>query len=470
MIRRLLLFILLLPLYAAAQSGSTGGTVRSTGTIAANDCVKFVSKNVITTAGAACGTGSGSGTVTSVLGTANQITSDGSTTTPTLTIPSTFIAPGSIAATTTVSAAAGSAAAAGLSVREAGTGLYSSASGILLADVNGTPSLEFTLSSAQPQVFSAALSWIGFASATLPGTCDTGFSRDSAGVIDVGNCVTNGSKTGTLKALALNLADTAANTDLTMKNTTAAVVGTSQGSPILALCGRAFHGSADVEDCMTLKDLPGNGNDAVVAFTIGHTGTSTGVVQTLFTSGNVTNPGVAFTTQPGTGIWETGGDLRISRQGTDMLDFASTGPAIRPTIPLAFYDGAFALNVALSHDSSISGLLDVGGNTTAGNSTGKLKAAGYISGGTKFTTDTGCGTPTSLVGGATAGTFVANATSCTVVITMGDTATAPTGWACTVSDRTTGNLFRQTASSATTATVSGTAISSDVISFSCTGY
>jgi hypothetical protein len=66
------------------------------------------------------------------------------------------------------------------------------------------------------------------------------------------------------------------------KNTTAAVVGTSQGSPVTALCGRAFHGSADVEDCMTFSELPGNGNDAAITFTIGHTGTSTGTPTTSF--------------------------------------------------------------------------------------------------------------------------------------------------------------------------------------------
>jgi hypothetical protein len=66
------------------------------------------------------------------------------------------------------------------------------------------------------------------------------------------------------------------------KNTTAAVVGTSQGSPVNALCGRAFHGSADVEDCLTLGELPGNGNDAAITFTVGHTGTSTGQVDTVF--------------------------------------------------------------------------------------------------------------------------------------------------------------------------------------------
>ena len=62
------------------------------------------------------------------------------------------------------------------------------------------------------------------------------------------------------------------------KNTTAAVVGTSQGSPVLAGCGRAFHASADVEDCWTISELPGNGNDAGITINIGHTGTSTGLV------------------------------------------------------------------------------------------------------------------------------------------------------------------------------------------------
>lgn len=60
------------------------------------------------------GGSSGSGTVTGVLGTTNQIASDGSPTTPTLSIPSTFIAPGSIAATTSLTSGANSGAAGSL--------------------------------------------------------------------------------------------------------------------------------------------------------------------------------------------------------------------------------------------------------------------------------------------------------------------------------------------------------------------
>ena len=78
------------------------------------------------------------------------------------------------------------------------------------------------------------------------------------------------------------------------KNTTAAVVGTSQGSPVQSLCGTAFHGSASVEDCMTFSELPGNGNDAAITQTIGHTGSSTGQVN-LVVAGSIQagNPGGA---------------------------------------------------------------------------------------------------------------------------------------------------------------------------------
>ena len=108
---------------------------------------------------------------------------------------------------------------------------------------------------------------------------------------------------------------------------------------------------------------------------------------------------------------------------------------------------------------------------------GKLEAAGYISKGTKFTTNQGCGenTTTNLAGGATAGTITTvGSTSCSTIVTMGDTATAPNGWSCTAIDLTTsGDVTNphQTATSATTATLaSGTIVAADVIQFSCIGY
>lgn len=97
---------------------------------------------------------------------------------------------------------------------------------------------------------------------------------------------------------------------------------------------------------------------------------------------------------------------------------------------------------------------------------------GFVSGGTKFTT-TGCSV-SATTGGANAGTYTSGTTgACAVVITINGAtgATAPNGWACYASDRTTpADLITQTASTATTATLSGVTVSGDVISFGCIGY
>lgn len=75
---------------------------------------------------------------------------------------------------------------------------------------------------------------------------------------------------------------TALSSFFSWKNTTAANSGTSQGSPFLNICGREWHSSADVEGCITLNFLPGNGADAASTFTIAHSGTATGAVTTVF--------------------------------------------------------------------------------------------------------------------------------------------------------------------------------------------
>lgn len=90
--------------------------------------------------------------------------------------------------------------------------------------------------------------------------------------------------------------------------------------------------------------------------------------------------------------------------------------------------------------------------------------------GTTFSVS-GCATTSALTGGATAGSFATTTTgTCTAVVTMGSSATATNGWSCTVSDQTTGNLMRQTASTTTTATLAGTTVSGDTVVFSCVGY
>jgi hypothetical protein len=97
-----------------------------------------------------------------------------------------------------------------------------------------------------------------------------------------------------------------------------------------------------------------------------------------------------------------------------------------------------------------------------------LNTANMFAGGTTFTAS-GCNNST-LVGGATAGSYDSGTSgTCTVVLTTG--VTAPHGYACTANDlTTTADTIKQTASSQTTATLSGTTASGDVISFACTPY
>lgn len=91
------------------------------------------------------------------------------------------------------------------------------------------------------------------------------------------------------------------------------------------------------------------------------------------------------------------------------------------------------------------------------------------SAGTTFTIASGCGTPTSLTGGPTAGTFTSTTTSCDPVITL---PTAPHGWACYAADITSAHavVFTQTGSSTTSCTVSGTITSGDTVSFMAFAY
>lgn len=121
----------------------------------------------------------------------------------------------------------------------------------------------------------------------------------------------------------------------------------------------------------------------------------------------------------------------------------------------------------LSRDSA--GVVDVGSGAVQ-NTTGKVKAAGYMSAGTTFTGNAGCA-ETLLTGGATAGSFKAGATGCTIVITMGNSATAPNGWSCSVWDTTTtADTLKETAFTTTTVTLSGTVAVNDIIIFNCMGF
>jgi hypothetical protein len=126
----------------------------------------------------------------------------------------------------------------------------------------------------------------------------------------------------------------------------------------------------------------------------------------------------------------------------------------------------------ISVDRDAAGILGVtaSGGTTAANYRA-IKASAHYVAGTTFTAS-GCSNGT-LVGGATSGKMTLGAASCTVVVTMGNSATAPNGWACSVEDQTTAAaLVSQSASTTTTASFSVpvAAGGTDVLVFGCFGY
>jgi hypothetical protein len=109
-------------------------------------------------------------------------------------------------------------------------------------------------------------------------------------------------------------------------------------------------------------------------------------------------------------------------------------------------------------------------DSTAGvvNASTAVYSPGVISNGTTFTIASGCGTPTSLTGGSTSGSFAAGQAACAPVIGL---PTAPNGWYCEARDLTTpADLLTQTAKSTSSCTLSGTVVSGDTIVFRAQGY
>jgi hypothetical protein len=204
-------------------------------------------------------------------------------------------------------------------------------------------------------------------------------------------------------------------------------------------------------------------------------GTVGGVI--LGPNGSPTAPTYSFSTFPTIGLY-TNANLGpvlannadifgVNSSGTLLLGFATTCYSWSSSGTSPFPNGNTDTRICRPS----AGVVEIG--TTNANSNGVLEAASYISEGTKFTTNNGC-TDSATAGGATAGTFTVGSTSCTEVVTMGNSATAPNGWSCTVVDITTladVTNPHQTTSNATTATfVTGTVVSGDKIQFSCIGY
>lgn len=232
--------------------------------------------------------------------------------------------------------------------------------------------------------------------------------------------------------------------------------------------------------------LPGNtsGSATFTAPAIAGTSTNAVVMTNVLSApaGAGATPAYSFTGQLGTGMWQSGGAIHLTSQvnqlnfeinGTTLTQFFSNVETRLGSGAILGFSSAAALGSAqdTSLTRSAAGVLAIGGGS-AGDTTAKVKAAGYISQGTTFTTNAGC-TDTILTGGATAGKFTNGAVgACTDIITLGNSASATNGWTGAVIDQTTSTAAcRITSSTGTAVTIGCTGmVAADIVSFSFIGY
>lgn len=199
--------------------------------------------------------------------------------------------------------------------------------------------------------------------------------------------------------------------------------------------------------------------------------------QFLVPNGATANPAIAASGSTNTGLYFNGGTGPvITSAGTDIIQFGISSQ-IRATSADS-YCWSSSTPTGAGCDTgffrSAPAIVNCGNGNSLADTSCRFRAAGFMSLGTTFTSNAGCG-DTTLTGGATAGKYTSvTAGTCTTVITMGNTATAPNGWSCTATDLTTaadaGNI-KQTATTTTTASLNETTVAAnDVIQFSCIGY
>lgn len=233
------------------------------------------------------------------------------------------------------------------------------------------------------------------------------------------------------------------------------------------------------------------GGNGVLALSGNTSGTAT--ITAPATAGTATNPIVVSnvlqmpdgsgsapyihgTTQTNTGIYfnpSSGSVFTVA--GADTFGIIGAGIMARQSGVLCWntsnstpFPGT-TCDLGISRDAG--SVIDVGSGTT-GSTVGKVQAAGFQSKGTAFTSNAGC-SETTLLGGATAGSYVIPGTAtCTVIVTMGNVMTATNGWACAAYDITTpAKVVQVTASTTTTVSITTTSpAASDKVVFHCIGY
>jgi hypothetical protein len=215
------------------------------------------------------------------------------------------------------------------------------------------------------------------------------------------------------------------------------------------------------------------------------------IVSVLPAAGNLTiTPTTSTINGAATLLMGQNTSCTIISDGTNYLVSGCYGPIAASVTTLQSYKlglsvigGTISLNASSNAAVNVgtgtnTNLVTVGGGSNGvvinSNQSGSIKNTGLISTGTKFTTS-GCSV-SSTTGGATAGIFTLGANTCTVVITMNGATglTSTNGWTCQAHDRTSITAIIDGESSSTTTTASivipATAGTTDIISFSCTGF
>lgn len=148
-------------------AGFQGNTfpLRVQGIVTSGDCTQFVDQRTVKDSGSTCGGGTA---VTSVTGTANQVTVTG-TTAVTLSTPSTFIAPGSSAATTGLTSGTNGGVAGSLT-------LNGSTSGAFTHTASATGATETISGSLLAPISCSSIAY------SFTGDANTGFCDNSVGV------------------------------------------------------------------------------------------------------------------------------------------------------------------------------------------------------------------------------------------------------------------------------------------------
>jgi hypothetical protein len=175
-------------------------------------------------------------------------------------------------------------------------------------------------------------------------------------------------------------------------------------------------------------------------------------------------------------INNSGGTIDFGTAGSIVAAQRSTGLNVLATGQFGFASSGGASNApdtALQRDSAgVAAIVNGTQGTTAANYRA-IKYSGSIHSGTTFTlSSNGCSANT-LVGGASAGSFVSQTSgTCAVTILMGNSLTAPNGFHCSFQDHTTpGDTLSQTGAADTThCSMTGTTVTGDLISFVAEAY